>query len=51
MMKSRGHEMGRECGTVRRRMNIGFWWEDQKEIDHYKDLDVDRMILKWISQK
>jgi hypothetical protein len=27
---------------------MGFWWESQEEIDHYKDLDVGgKKILKW----
>jgi hypothetical protein len=30
-------------------MHTEFWQESQKEIDHYKDVDVGgRIILKWI---
>jgi hypothetical protein len=29
-----------------------FWWERQKERDHYEDLFVGgRIILRWISEK
>jgi hypothetical protein len=40
--------MGRECSTHgRREMRIGFWWESQKERDHYEELDEgERIVLK-----
>jgi hypothetical protein len=44
--------MGRACSTHRKKMHIGFWWESQKERDHYEDLDVGgRIILRWILEK
>jgi hypothetical protein len=34
---------------VRRGMHIGYWWENQKDRDHYEDQNVDVWtILKWI---
>jgi hypothetical protein len=30
-------------------MDIGYWWERQKEIDHQEEIDVPAMEeLKWI---
>jgi hypothetical protein len=32
----------------RKRMHIGYWWEDQKERDHYEEQDVGGWtMLKW----
>jgi hypothetical protein len=28
-----------------------FWWESYKERDHQEDLDVGRIILKWVLEK
>jgi hypothetical protein len=36
----------------RRGMNAGYWWQSQKERDHYEEQNVDRwIILKWILEK
>jgi hypothetical protein len=33
-------------------MNIGHWWEIQKESDHWEDQDVGgRTVLKWILER
>ena len=37
-----------ETGEV----HAGFWWDNLRERDHFKDLDVDgRLIFKWIFRK
>jgi hypothetical protein len=35
-----------------RGMRIGYWWESQKEREHYEDKDVGRWtIIKWILER
>jgi hypothetical protein len=35
-----------------RRMHIEYWWESQKERDHYEDQDVGGWtILKWMLER
>jgi hypothetical protein len=46
IIKSRRMKWARHVPPMRRRgMHIGFWWEDQKKRDHYKDLDVGGRII------
>jgi hypothetical protein len=45
--------MGRAYSmTGRRALRMGYWWESQKENDHYEYQEVDGLImLRWISEK
>jgi hypothetical protein len=41
--------MGGACGTDGRGVHIGYWWESQKERDHFGHQDVcGQTILKWV---
>jgi hypothetical protein len=36
----------------RRGLHVGYWWDIQKERDHWEDQDVDAWtILKWILER
>jgi hypothetical protein len=50
MIKSwRTRWAGNVARMGRKEMNLGYWWESQKERDHWEDQDVDGwIILKWI---
>jgi hypothetical protein len=52
MIKSRSISMrlaGHAEQMGRRGMHVGYWWEIQKERDHWEDEDVGRStILKWV---
>jgi hypothetical protein len=45
-------EMGRACSSyIGRGSYTEFWWDVQKERDHWKDFVVDgKVLLKWILQ-
>jgi hypothetical protein len=53
MIKSRRMRgAGRVARMGRRGMIIGYWWEIQKERDHWEDQDVGGWtILKWILER
>jgi hypothetical protein len=53
MIKSRRIKWaGHVAQMERRRMHVEYWWESQKERDHWEDQDVDGWtILKWILER
>jgi hypothetical protein len=53
MIKSRRmRRAGHVARMGRRRMHIGYWWESQKERDHWEDQDVGGWtILKWMLER
>jgi hypothetical protein len=53
MIKSRRMRLaGHVARMGRRGMHIGYWWEGQKDRDHWKDQDVvEWTILKWILER
>jgi hypothetical protein len=43
---------GHVASMGRRGMHVKYWWESQKERDHYDDIRIGgRIMLKWILQK
>jgi hypothetical protein len=48
MIKSKRVRLtGHVASVGRREMHIGFWWGNQKKIDHLENLDLDgRIILR-----
>jgi hypothetical protein len=53
MMKSRRMRwVGHVAQMGRRVINIVYWWESQKERDHYEDQDIGGWtIIKWILER
>jgi hypothetical protein len=46
------HIAGHGARMGRRGMPIGYWWESQKERNHWEDQDIGRWtILKWILKR